>query len=787
MIQHFFKIFIRTTLKHKGYSLINISGLTVALVCCIFSILWILDELSYDQFHVDKARICLVETNFINNNETATYPATSGRLAEALKEFPEVEESARSQFRSRILFNYEDQSNFEEGIYADPSFFKLFTFPLVEGNPINPLANISAVAISENLAKKYFNHESAIGKTIRVNNKADLRVSAVFRNLPSQSTLQFQFVLPYDLYSKEDQYNTEWGAWTGGNTYLKLRPNTNIHEVDEKISRLITHPKIWPRWGNNVELFLFPLKDWHIRANFENGHLSGGRITYLKALGLVALFMILIACVNFMNLATARSLIRAKEIGIRKVIGGTRRSLAVQFLGESVLISFISLSMALGIAYLMLPYFNSLTGGDVEFDYSNPFVVSSLIGVTFLTGLIAGSYPAFFLSSMKALQILKDQFSGGGGTSMRKILVVFQFSLSVVLIICTLVVYQQIEFMRKKDLGFDKENVFYIRANEKLKKNFELFRQEISGYEGVNSVSRAANEPMKIEDGVELADDGWRGKTKEDNIGFQWLFCDQNFLKAFSFKIIDGRDFSSEYPSDSSNFIINEEAARRMKFSTPIGEMLKVDRKGTIVGVVRDFHGRGLDKPIQPVIISMRPERTDKIFIHYQTGHLQQVLDQVRLVYKKLEPNFPIEYKFLDDSFDLQYKNEILISKFSFCFMVIALFISCLGLFGLASFTAERKTKEIGIRKVLGATATQLVISLCRDFVVLVFVALLIGIPMAWWVGHQFLMGYAFRTEIGLPVFIVTTLSLFAIALITVSYQSAKAASANPVNSLRSE
>ncbi len=787
MLDHFFKIFIRTTLKNKSYSFINISGLAVGLACSIFTLLWVMDEFAYDHFHESKEQVYTFRVNSSYTDGVFTFAGTSGRLAEGMKEFPEVEQSARSVPQDKLLVNFKDQSFYEQGLYADASFFNIFTFPLKEGNAFDQLPDANAVVISDKLAKKYFGNESAIGKMIKINNRYDVRVTAVVKDLPSQSSIQFQLLLPYSIYSKTDPYNEEWGAWTGGDTYVKLRAGTDKTLLEQKISKQITHPKIWPRWGNNVELVLLPLTDWHLFGNFENGKQSGGRIEYVKAFGLIAIFILLIACVNFMNLATARSVSRSKEIGVRKVIGAARQSLAGQFLGESVLISFISLLVALGIVHLLLPSFNSLTDKNVIIDYTNPIVLFGFTGIALLTGLIAGSYPAFFLSSLRVIQILKDKLSGASGAGVRKTLVVFQFSLSVILIICAIVVYRQIEYMRDKNLGFDKENVFYVKASESLSKNYEAFRQELMSQPGIRSVSRAADEPMNIQTGLEMSDDGWRGKTKEDNVRFQWQFCDKDFLSAFRFGLVDGRMFSDESAADSTNYIINEEAARRMRLDHPVGEILKVDRKGTIIGVVKDFHSKGLDQPIQPVIISMRPRRANQLFIHYEKNQLTEVMSQVTATYKKLEPDFPMEYTFLDDSFDQQYKNEILIGKLSTYFMVVALFISCLGLFGLASFTAERRVKEIGIRKVMGATVSQLIALLCRDFMRLIFIALLIGFPLAWWAGTLFLERYSFRTDFSVYIFVMTGAALLVIALLTVSYQSAKAALRNPVKSLGSE
>jgi hypothetical protein len=533
-------------------------------------------------------------------------------------------------------------------------------------------------------------------------------------------------------------------------------------------------------------LILFGLEDWHLKS-FENGKLADGNSSYIRAFALIALFILIIASVNFMNLATARSVGRAKEIGVRKVVGAVRASLTRQFIGESILLSFISLLVGLVMVHLSLPFFNSLTGKQISINYFNPVLSASLVSIALLTGLLAGSYPAFFLSSLQTIYVLKGKLSRGTGASVRKALVVFQFSISVVLIISALIIYRQIEFMRNKNLGFDKENIFYLNTSARLSKSYDAFKQELLHHPEVKSISRASEEPMSIGTGLEMGDDAWKGKTKEDNVAFRWLFCDEDFLNAFHFNVKAGRSFSASTAADSTNYIVTEEAARQMRLTEPVGERLKVDRTGSIIGVVNNFHSRGLSEPIQPVIISMRPERATRIFIRYEKGKLTEAVNLAQSAYKKLEADFPMEYFFLDDSFNRLYRNEIQIGHLATAFMTIAVFISCLGLFGLSSFTAESRIKEIGIRKVLGATVSQLVSLLCRDFVALIVVALLIGFPIAWWAGNKFLEDYAFRTNIGVSIFAITAFSLLALALITVAWQSARAAIANPTRNLRSE
>ncbi len=788
MFNHFFKVFYRTTLNERTYSIINISGLAVGLASSIFILLWINDEITFDQFHESKERIFKVMGNHTYPDYTATMDATPGPLSPALKELPEIEESCHlTDQGGRILFTGEGKSIYEEGIYAESSIFKIFTISIVSGSSSDPLPDNNSVAISKKLASRYFGDEDPIGKTFRLDNKLDVKVTALFSDLPENSTLQFEFILPYALYARDDQYNQEWGAWTGGLSFVKLRNDANRELVEGKIDKLFTKPRIWPRWDTNVALFLFPMNDWRLRDSFELGKQEGGRINSVRALSAVAIFLLLIACVNFMNLATARSVSRSREVGVRKVVGAGRRSLIGQFMGESVLISAISMLVSLALVHLLLPAFNELTGKQLTINYTNPIVYRSLIGITLLTGITAGIYPAFFLSSLKAINVLKGKLSGLSGVGIRKSLVVVQFSLSVVLIISAMVVYRQLNYMRNKNLGFDKENIFYIRVNDALRKNFNGFKAETLQNPSIKSVARSDDNPMDIFGGMVLADNAWPGKTKEDNIAFKFLQCDDELLPALGFTFVEGRNFSNRFISDSANYIINEEAVRQMKLNNPVGQFLVGPRKGNIVGVVKDFHTSGLQKPIGPLIIAMNPGEARRIFIKYEKGGLDKAMAHVQTVYRKYSPDFPMEYKFMDETFGQQYQDEILIGKLATCFTAIAIFISCLGLFGLASFTAERRAKEISIRKVLGATVSQLIALLCQEFVLLIFISLLIGLPLAGWGVQQFLQRYAFHVDFPISVFVITAMSLFGVALLTVSYQSARAALMNPAKSLRSE
>ncbi len=788
MHRHFFKIFARTSVRNGAYTIINISGLAVGLTAAIFIFLWSINELSFDEFHADKDQIYKVLSHHTYPDNVATFDNTSGRLGPALKDLPEVVETARQTDQGgKMLFTTADKSIYETGAYADPSIFRIFTIPITQGHSENILPDNRSIAISEQLARKYFSDDSALGKTFRLNNELDVKVTAVYQDFPRNSTLQFHFILPYELFAKRDQYNEEWGAWTGGVTYVKVHPGADITALDKKINEQFTKPKIWPRWDTNVELFLFSINDWRLRDQFVMGKQSGGAIFYVQIFGAAGLFMLLIACFNFMNLTTARSITRLKEIGVRKFIGAGRASLAVQFLGEALFTTIFSLVLSLLMVVLLLPFFNDFTGKQLVINYGDPILWLGLAAITIFTGLVAGAYPAIVFSSLQAIHILKGKLSGFTGTNVRKLLVVFQFGLSVVLIVCAVVTHQQIEYARSKNLGFDRNNVFYLSMNDALRKNFTEFKQRALQSPSVRFVSRSDYNPMDVEGGLVLADDAWPGKTKADNIPFTWLQCDHDFLAALGFKFLEGRNFSPEFKSDSVNYIITKESARMMRLKDPVGQFLNGPSKGHIVGVIDDFHSAGLQRPIRPIIIGFNPGVARRLFISYESGKTTEAIAHVQKVYKEISPDFPMELDFIDKPFESQYRDEILIGKLSNCFMAIAVFISSLGLFGLSSFAAARRSKELSLRKVLGASVLQVVVLLCRDFAVLIGAALLVGLPVAWLVMDKFLQTFAFHIELGLSVFVITIVSMIVIALMTVSFQSLKAALSNPVNALKNE
>jgi ABC-type antimicrobial peptide transport system permease subunit len=789
MVAHFLKIFLRSSTKRAGYTIINVSGLAIGLACSILILLWVWDETHFDSQHLRRDRVFQVMGKHTYPDGTFVDVGTSGRLAGGLREFPEVEQSCRLTFiGSRALFQHGEKSIFEQGVYADPSIFDIFTIPLVAGAAAKALADNNSIVISEKLAAKYFPGEDALDRVIKVNGETDFKVNGVFKDNPSNSSLRFDFIIPYPVYAMGDQYNEEWGAWTGGQTFVLLHPESDLAAITTKINKNITEPRIWPRWDSNVELFLFPLTDLRLRNNFNSdGVQEGGRIGYVRMFSLVGIFILAIACINFMNLATARSISRSKEIGVRKIAGAARRSLIGQFFSESILVSLIALGFSLVLVQLFLPAFNELTGKRVFIDYTNPVMVGTILSITLIAGLLAGSYPAFMLSSVKPVLALKGKFKGVGGAGIRKSLVTFQFALSTVLIFCAVMAHLQIQYMKNKDLGFDRENIVYFNATTQIDKNFDGFKNSALQNPSIVSIAQGAYNPMRIQNGMVLSDNAWPGKTKDDNIVFRWMQCDADYIPTLGLKIVAGRNFSKDNPGDSVNFIISEEAARQMKLSDPVGAKLKAPHEGTIIGVVKDFNSAKLEFQLGPVIMAMKPERATMVFVRYEAGKAQDVVQFVQGLYKKFEAEIPMEYSFMDAPFGEMYSEEILIEKLSIYFTAIAIFISCLGLFGLASFTAETRTKEIGVRKVLGASVGQIVTLLCRDFLLLIGLSLVIGLPIGWWGVDQFLSRYAFHTEMSTWVFVAIVAAMIGVTFISVGYQSAKAAVSNPVKTLRTE
>ncbi len=784
MFRNYLKTAFRNLIRHKAFSIINLLGLTVGLSTFLFIALWIKDEVTYDRFNKNIDQLYEVfENQTYSADKIYTFAATPGPMAEGLQsEFPEVEVAARANWGGRELFSYKDKNFYGQGKYADSTLLTMFTFDWIEGDPSHPMPDISSVVLNESLAKKLFGNEPALGRIIRFRNRNDLTVTGVYKDLPSNSTLQCDFVAPFKYYEDDSPWLKNWGN-NGIMTFVKLRPGADYQAFNKKIADYIkTKNK-----DSNVTLFLHPYKDLRLYSNFEKGKQAGGRITYVKAFAVIAIFILIIACINFMNLTTARSAMRFKEIGVRKVVGARRLSLVYQFLSESFLITLIAMVFSAFIVRLFLPYFNELTSKKIHIDFLNPpFWIGFLI-ILIVTGFLSGSYPSFFLSAFRPSSVLKGTSGSSlSGQGLRKLLVVIQFSLSVILIVSALVIYRQIRYILDKDLGFDKDNVIYFYQNEGIKNNFNAFRNEALSQPFITGVGRGTQIPYQT--GSSSSGLNWDGKKDDDNILFQIYQTDFDMIKVMGFDLLEGRNFSREYATDSDNFIVNEEAARRMRFENPVGHNMELwGHKGQIIGEVKDFNNTSLYSPIEPLIFMLAPDNTYITFIRIQPGKSKEAIAYLQNLTKKYDPAFPFEYLFLDKSYADNYKTEMTLGKLANYFTGIAIFIACLGLFGLASFSVERRTKEISVRKVFGASIARLVVMLCRDFAWLILISLLIGGISGWYLMHKFLLMYAYHTELTYVVFTITVLVVMGLALTTVGYQSLKASMANPAKSLRTE
>lgn len=783
MITTFLKTFLRNLLRHKVYSFINILGLTIGIATSIFILLWITDELSFDRFHANSHRIFSV---LINNSypdgRIETYPATPAKLKDVIEsEIPEVELAAHYSYQIESLIKNGNKSYNETGIYADPALFNILSFQIVAGSSAKPLTDIKSVAISQNLAAKLFQLENPIGKSLLVGQTHELIITGVFADIPKNSTLQFDFVIPFELFLKENPWTQNWKSG-GTRTIVMLKSSSGdtAHKLSDLIKKNCADCTTTP--------FLFPFVKSRLYARFDNGVNAGGRIQQVYLFGAVAILILVMACINFMNLSTARSASRSREVGIRKSIGAQKTGLIAQFILESILMSFIALLFALIIVQLLLPFFNDVTGKSILLDIANPTLAAGALVITLVCGLLAGSYPSFVLSGFNPAKVLKgDSQSGLTGNRLRKALVVVQFATSVVLVVGSIAVYKQIAYISKRNLGFDKDNVIVLDQNDGMTKHYRAIRNDLLQLSHVENIAFGGNNIFTVP--ITTIDPAWAGKPDNSSISFKIYRCDAEFIPTMNIKIRKGRNFIEG--QDGSNYIINSKAAEVMglDLENAVGTELEMwNGKGTIVGVTNDFHNDNLRFGIEPLIFMYSENLGSHYFIKL-SGQMpiDESISRIESVVRKHNPDYPFEYTFLDDVFNREYQTESVIGKLSLSFTFVAILISGLGLFGLASFTAERRTKEIGIRKVLGASVVKLTLMLCRDFAVLVLISLLIGYPIAWYLVTSYLADYSFHTEVRLTLYLFTGLLMLLVTLLSVGYQSVRAANSNPVTSLRTE
>lgn len=791
MFKHFLKIAWRNLWENKTFSAINILGLAMGMACSLLIMFWVEDEYSVDAFHVNKKQLFRIYERQYFDGKKQGIVWTQGPLAAELKNvIPEIQMATAYSWTSSQAFTAGDIVNKQEINAAGPDFFKMFSFELLQGTKENALKGTNSLAISRKMAETFFgNPEAAINKTISYNNRKDFIITAVFENIPQNSTLKFDCLRNWDAYVND---GNEWAkGWDSNDplTFFMIRSDVNSAAIEVKLKHFLdNYIKAPTDKSLRTELAIQPFHEHYLNNNFKNAQVVGGRIEYVRLFSMVAVFILLIACINFMNLATARSAKRAREIGVRKVVGALRSALIGQFVSEAILLTVFSVIVSILFVVLLLPFFNQLTGKQMTLPVENFSFWGILTGLTLITGIVAGSYPALFLSSLKPILVLKGTLKiNSGSVWLRKGLVVFQFALSIILIVGMIVIYRQVDYVQTTSSGYERENLVYFPLEGKLINDYDILKEKISAIPGIRYVSHMTENPTGINSGT----DGvrWAGSNPDTKIRFTPVGVGYDFVKTINLQVVQGRDFSSIFPTDSLGVLINETALKETGYKDPVGQTLVWGkRKFTIIGVVKDFHFQSLHVPIRPLIAYLRKnQREGSILVRIEANRTKETLAQLKKVCNELNPGIPFTYNFIDEAYAKLYKSEQVISSLSNYFAFIAIFISCLGLLGLAAFTAEQRKKEIGIRKVLGATVGGITSLLSKDFLKLVLIALIIATPVAWYAMHKWLQDFAYHINISWWIFILAGTGATFIALLTVSFQAIKAAIANPVKSLRTE
>jgi ABC-type antimicrobial peptide transport system permease subunit len=786
MLRNYFKIALRNLWKNKAFSAINIAGLAMGMVCSLLILLWVKDEKSVDAFHQHAKNLYYIYERNMLSGKIESWYWTQGPLAEELKkQIPEIKQATAISWSRTNTFSAGDKVIKEDGYSAGNDFFTMFSYDLLEGRAQQALNSPNSIAISRKMAADFFGSPAAaIGKTLRYENKKDFKVSAVFEDLSANVSDKFNYIISWQAYLEDNDWAKDWQS-VDPRTVVLLRPDADAAIVEKKIGHLLDKFNTELHANSRIELGLQRFDQYYLHSDFKNGYPDGGRIAYVHLFSVVALFILLIACINFMNLTTARSVKRAREIGVRKVMGARRSSLMRQFIGEAMLMAFFSVVLALILTRLFLPAFNQLTGKEIEIPFSQMNFWLSILGLSLITGIFSGSYPAFFLSAFNPVRVLKGTLtSGSRAIGFRKALVVFQFVLSIVLIISTILISRQIRFMTTADLGYDKENLLYIPVEGNLSGKLDVFTTEALRMPGIQDVSQLTEEPTEMNNGTLSI--GWTGKDPSDHARFIHNAVGPHFMRTMKLQMLKGREFPSA-PFDSLACILNETAVAKMGYKDPIGKPVFFgNTKGYIAGVVRDFHFRSLHDPIQPLVLGMGKNAWySTILVRTKPGSTKLALASLEKLCKQLNPEFPFSYKFSDEQYARLYKSEEVTGRLSIIFAALAIVISCMGLLGLSIFTAEQRIKEIGIRKVLGASMSTLFGLLSREFLLLVGLAFAIAAPLGWWGMHQWLQGFAYRINIPWWVFGISGLLSLLIALLTVCFQAIKTAGRNPVESLR--
>jgi predicted permease len=801
MFKNYFKITLRNLWKNKSHSFLNIFGLAIGIACAGLIFLWVEDELNWDNNNVNKKNLYAIRENATYAGNTFTNWSTPRPMFAAIKtEIPGIVYTCRvSDEEVKSLFSIGDKSMYASGKYADASLFNMFTLAFIQGNAATVFSQLHSIVITQSTAKKFFgNDKNVVGKTVQIDNKQDYIVTGVVKDLPQNASLQFEWLMPYEVnliennaYQSGDA--TSWNSY-GPFTYVQLDDKANVAAINKQLYNYI-HSK---NPAQTTHAFLFPMHDWHLYDEFVNGkQTGGGQIEQVRMLSVIAWIILLVACINFMNLATARSEKRAKEVGVRKVLGSSKKRLIAQFLGEAFLMSAVAAALSVIIIALTLPAFTVLVQKQLSLQLSNPIHIISLLFITILCGLVAGSYPSLYLSSFNPINVLKGfKIKTGSAAFIRKGLVVLQFAISVVFIISTIVAYSQIQHIKNRKLGFNKNNLIEVDMQHNVAGNFSLIKNDLL-HTGIAENVAFTNHTV-LYGGDDDDRFTWQGKPANEDISIAFRNVSPEFISTSGMQIIDGKDFNTDGTSNNSSVIISESLAKILGKGSAVGKIIQSPRgqedgkfeNVIVTGVMKDYvFGNIYGKSSEPLLLFCKPsQNASLLYVRLKPqANVDHALSTLQEVMKKDNPAYPLQYKFADDQFNEMFLNEVLTSKLSTIFTILAIIISCSGLFGLATYTAERRIKEIGIRKVLGASVAGITTLLSKDFLQLVAIACLIAFPAAWWIMHNWLQNYEYRIEISWWIFLAAGISAILVAIITISFQSVKAAIANPVKSLRTE
>ena len=786
MFKNYLKIAWRNLVRNKSFSMLNILGLSIGLAVTALILLWVNFEVGFNQFHEKKDRIYQVYNKYRVDGEIWTWNSTPKIMASTIKkDYPEVEEVTRYFYENTFLFSQGDKNIKSNGTVVDPSFLKIFSFPLVEGDIETVLEDVNSLVVTETFAKKMFGGQPAVGQVVKMDNTDTFKVTGILKDLPNNTEFNFEYLIPWSYLKQKGLDDEQWGNNSIA-TYVLLKEGTDYEMFSEKIKSL---RKSYDKEAPDMVTFLYPYTRSHLYSEFENGVEVGGLIDLIRLFAIIAIIVLIIACINFMNLSTARSEKRAKEVGIRKVVGARKRALVWQFLGESILISFLSAVLALLIVALVLPSFSELIATELTIDWKNPWFWATTLSVLLFTGILAGSYPALYLSAFKPSTVLKGTFKKINTlVTPRKVLVVIQFSVAIVLITATLVVKQQINNVQNRRLGYEKDHLVYVQMEGDVEKNYSNIKSELLDGGIASSVTKT-NSPI-TESWSNSWGFEWKGKNEDNKTLVHRMVADDGIIKTMGLRLVEGRDFDlQKYPTDSTAMVLNESAVKLMGFENPLGQNIKDNGiDWHVIGVVEDFVFNSPYEKIEPMAIEGAKALFNMIHIKFNPNNsISDNLSVTETIFKKYNPNYAFSYEFVDEDYAEKFAEEQRIEKLASLFTLLTILISCLGLFGLASYMAQNRIKEIGIRKVLGASVNRITTLLSIDFLKLVMISLLIAIPISWYMMNRWLQDFAYRIDLSWWVFGLAGLLALVIAFLTVSYQAVKAARANPVKSLRTE